>query len=432
MSATATSVPPTVADVPRPVSAASRPSTRERLLALDVFRGLTIAGMLLVNNPGSWGHIYPPLRHADWHGWTPTDLIFPYFLFIVGVTTHLSIAARRARGDDEGAIRRQILRRGALIFLFGLVLNWFPFFQWGTIPGDSAPSFLDRIVERLENLRIMGVLQRIGLAYVVAAFLTVATSVKRQVAIAGAILIGYWFVMTLLPVPDTGVVGAVAIHTRDGHLAAWLDRVLLDWRAQGLGSHLWIGGVTRPGAPPSWDPEGLLSTVPAVATTMLGVMAGRWIQQPRPLAERLNGLFGAGALGMTVGLMWHWSFPINKNLWTSSYVVFTAGMASVTLATIMWLVDAHGWRRWTKFFVIYGMNPIVAFVGSGILARLLYSILKVDYQGRRVSVVEAIYRTFVAWGLPPVDASLAFALSFVLLWFGILWLLYRRQIFLKV
>src|ERR687895_1057267 len=154
--------PPGV-DAPRkPVAASSPPASRERLLALDVFRGLTIAGMLLVNDPGNWSHIYPPLRHAEWHGWTPTDLIFPFFLFIVGVTTHLSIAARRARGDDDGTIRRQILRRGALIFLFGLLLNWFPGFQWGAIAGNPSPSFLDRVVERLEHLRIMGVLQRIG------------------------------------------------------------------------------------------------------------------------------------------------------------------------------------------------------------------------------------------------------------------------------
>jgi predicted acyltransferase len=429
MSTTAPPAPRQIPDVavatPSAAPSGAPAATRERLLALDVFRGLTIAGMLLVNDPGSWRHIYAPLRHADWHGWTPTDLIFPYFLFIVGVTTHLSIGARRARGEDDGAIRRQILRRGALIFLLGLLLNWFPFFQWGTIPGNPSPSFLDRVVERLEHLRIMGVLQRIGLAYTAAAFLTLRASVKQQLAVVAALLVGYWVAMTLLPVPDTGVLGAVAIHTKGGHLAAWLDRLVLDWRQYGLGNHLWAGSVT-------WDPEGLLSTVPAIATTMLGIMAGRWIMQPRPLAERLNALFATGALGMMAGLMWNWSFPINKGIWTSSYVVFTAGMAAVSLATIMWLVDVHGWRRWTAFFVIYGMNPIVAFVGSGILARVLYSILKVNYEGDRVSVVEAVYRTFVAWGLEPVNASLAFAVSFVLLWFAILWVLYRRKIFLKV
>jgi predicted acyltransferase len=410
---------------PRPVTAARTPDTRERLLSLDVFRGVTIAGMLLVNDPGSWRYIYDPLEHAAWHGWTPTDLIFPFFLFIVGVTTHLSIATRRARGDDEAAIRRQILRRGALIFLFGLLLNWFPGFQWGTIAGNPSPSFLDRVLERLEHLRIMGVLQRIGLAYTLAAFLTLRTTVKQQVGIVAGLLVGYWLLMTAIPVPGTGLRGAAAIDTKDGHLAAWLDRLLLDWRPYGLGNHLWAGSVT-------WDPEGLLSTLPAIGTAMLGVLAGRWISQRRPLGDRLKGLVVAGLVGIMVGQIWNLWFPINKGIWTSSYVVFTAGMACVTLAAIMWIVDARGWRGWTKFFVIYGMNPIVAFVGSGILARMLYSIFKVDYQGERVSIVEAIFRTFVSWGLEPIDASLAFALSFVVFWFVILWALYRRRIFLKV
>src|SRR5215216_702943 len=186
--------PPTPKPAPLP--------PRERLLSLDVFRGMTVAGMLLVNNPGSWGAIYPPLEHAKWHGWTPTDLIFPFFLFIVGITTHLSISTRRARGDDDGAIVRQILRRGALIFLFGLILSAFPFFQWGTIEGMSHPSFLDRVVYRLEHLRILGVLQRIGIAYTAAALLTLRTSLKQQVVILAALLYGYWIAMTLIPVPD--------------------------------------------------------------------------------------------------------------------------------------------------------------------------------------------------------------------------------------
>ena len=174
---------------------------RERLLSLDVFRGLTIAGMLLVNDPGSWGAIYPPLEHAPWNGWTPTDLIFPFFLFIVGITTYLSLNSRRARGDDEAAIRRQILRRGALIFLFGFLVNGFPFFTWGDVTGVADPTFLQRIVDRLYHWRIMGVLQRIGLAYLIAGLLTQRTTVKQQVVTIVALLFGYWFAMTILPVP---------------------------------------------------------------------------------------------------------------------------------------------------------------------------------------------------------------------------------------
>jgi predicted acyltransferase len=381
---------------------------------------MTVAGMLLVNNPGSWGSIYPPLEHAKWHGWTPTDLIFPFFLFIVGITTHLSLSTRRARGADEGAIVRQILRRGALIFLFGLILSAFPFFQWGTVPGVADPSMWDRIAYRAEHLRIMGVLQRIGVAYTCAALLTLRTSFKQQLAILAALLYGYWLVMTLVPVPGQGgLAGALLLDDPSTPLSAWLDRTVLGR------NHLWIGGVT-------WDPEGLLSTVPAIGTAMLGVFAGRWIAEPRPLAERLNGLFAVGSIGMVIGLMWSWVFPINKNLWTSSYVVFTAGMACVTLATCMWVIDVHKVRWWTKPFVIYGLNPMIAFLGSGLMARLIYSIIKVSYHGHDVSLQSAIYETLYASWLSPLNASLLFAVSFVLVWFGILAMLYRRNIVLKV
>jgi predicted acyltransferase len=409
--------PPAAAPAPTPTP---KP-VRERLLSLDTFRGLTVAGMLLVNNPGTWSAIFPPLEHAEWHGWTPTDLIFPFFLFIVGITTELSLGARRARGDDQGAIVRQILRRGALIFLFGLLLNWSPFFQWGTVEGIANPTFLDRVVYRVEHLRIMGVLQRIGLAYTIAALLTLRTTLRQQVLLLAALLYGYWFAMTLLPVPGEGMIGANALH-RPGHtLDAWVDRVLL------TPNHLWVGGGGLR------DPEGLLSTIPAAATAMLGVLAGRWIgQRQRGIHERLSGLFAAGAIAMMLGLMWHWSFPINKSLWTSSYTLFTAGMASVALATVMWVVDVHGWRAWTKPFVVYGTNPMIAFLGSGLMARYIYSIQKVDVGGRPVALETAIHDALFASWLSPRVASLAFALAFVALWYGILWAFHKRGIVFKV
>ena len=183
----------------------------------------------------------------------------------------------------------------------------------------------------------------------------------------------------------------------------------------------------------TYDPEGILSTFPAIATAMLGVLTGRWlVQREKPLLERITGLFAAGSLGMVVGLMWNWSFPINKNLWTSSYVIFTAGMACVALATIMWIVDYANVKWWTKPFVVFGVNPIVAFVGSGVMARLIYTLWKVDYNGRSISIQSAIYQSVFASWLPPRVASLAFALTFVLLWYGILLVLYRRKIILKV
>ncbi len=377
---------------------------RERLVALDVFRGLTIAGMLLVNNPGTWGAIYPPLRHAAWHGWTPTDLIFPFFLFIVGITTHLSLAARRARGDDDRALVRQVLRRGGVIILLGLLLSGFPFIpQYGF---------------DLSTMRIPGVLQRIGVAYIAAGLLSLRTSVRTQVAIVVALLVGYWAIMTLIPVPGTGAVGAAALATPDGSLAAWLDRTL-------LGDHLWRVAKT-------WDPEGILSTLPAIGTAMMGVFAGRWIASPRPLIERIASMFAIGSLAMVAGLMWNWWFPINKNLWTSSYVVFTAGMAAVAIATCLWLIDVRRVTWWTKPFVVFGVNPILAFVGSGMMARLMASIIKVERNGETVSLQRAIYDSGFASWLAPMNASLLYALCFVAFWFAILWVLYRKGVFLKV
>ena len=386
-----------------PAYLAAAPPRRERLVSLDVFRGLTVAGMLLVNNPGSWGAVYPPLGHATWHGWTPTDLIFPFFLFIVGITTHLSMTARRARGDDDAALRRQIIKRGALIVLFGFLVSTFPYWP----------------LTRFTDVRIPGVLQRIGVVYAFAALFTLRTTIRQQVLIVVALLYGYWFAMTLLPVPGSGGgIGANLLDDPSRTLAAWADRTL-------LGSHLWAGSRT-------WDPEGPLSTIPAIGTAMLGVLAGRWIAADRPLAERLSGLFAAGALALVMGLMWHWSFPINKGLWTSSYVLFTGGMAAVALATITWVIDANGVTWWTRPLVIYGMNPMVAFVGSGMMARTIYSLWTVSYGGNQVPVQSAVYQSVFASWLAPRTASLAFALCFVLLWYGILRTLWRRNLFLKV
>ena len=401
-------------------STVASPTTRERLLSLDVFRGATVAAMLLVNDPGTWSAMFPPLGHAAWHGWTPTDLIFPFFLFIVGITTHLSLSARRARGDDDSAILRQILRRGIIIYLLGFVLAMFPFYQWGAIESIPNATAWDRIVYRLEHVRILGVLPRIAIVYVCAALLTLRTTLRQQIVIIAALLFGYWFAMTLIPVPGENEIGALLLHTKDRNLAAYLDRVILG------ANHIWTGSVT-------YDPEGVLSTIPAIGTAMLGVIAGRWIaMREKPLLERIAGLLVVGSIGMVVGLMWNWSFPINKNLWTSSYVIFTAGMACVVLATIMWIVDFWNVKGWTKPFVVFGVNPIVAFVGSGIFARLIYTLWHVDYQGRSVSIQSAIYQMAFASWLPPRVASLAFAVTFVLFWYGILLVLYKRNIILKV
>lgn len=381
--------------------AESKPS--ERLIALDVFRGMTVAGMLLVNNPGSWGAIYPPLEHATWNGWTPTDLIFPFFLFIVGVTTHLSLSVRRRKGDDDAALRKQVIRRGILIVLIGWGMSAFPYYP----------------IERFTELRLPGVLPRIGVVYLICGLLTLNASVKQIVTMIAVLLYGYWFAMTLLPVPGGCEMGALCLNDPPRTLAAWLDRALLD-------GHLWKSSKT-------WDPEGPLSTVPAIGTAMLGVLTGRWLaQKERPLLERLMAMSAVGALLMVVGLMWNWSFPINKGLWTSSYVVFTAGMAALVIATITWIIDVQRVTWWTRPFVIYGVNPMVAFAGSGIMARIIYSLWKVEVDGKQISVEAAVYKTvFLSW-LEPRNASLAFAICFVAFWYGVLAVLYRRNWILKV
>ena len=378
----------------------SRPA---RLLALDVFRGLTVAGMLLVNQPGDWGAIYPPLAHAAWHGWTPTDLIFPFFLFIVGVTTHLSMEARRRRGDSERAIVGQIVRRSVAIVLCGLLLASFPWWP----------------LERITTMRFPGVLQRIGVAYLFGALLTRRGSLNIQVLLLVALLYGYWFAMTLLPVPGTGAMGQLVLDDPSASLAAWLDREV-------FGSHLWRSSRT-------WDPEGLLSTIPAIGTVMLGVFTGRWIGRSGTIQERLVGLFGAGALATMAGLMWNWSFPINKNLWTSSYVLFTAGVAAIALATCIWLIDVAGVKWWTMPFTWFGRNPLLAFLGTGLMSRTIYSLIRIDRPGgTSPSLQRVVYENAYASWLSPKDASLLFALSYVALWAAILWWLDRRRWYWKV
>ena len=397
---------------------APHPQLRERLVSLDVFRGLTIAGMLLVNNPGTWSAIYPPLEHAEWHGWTPTDLIFPFFLFIVGITTHLSLSSRRNRGASDRAIVQQILKRGGLIVLAGLLLGGFPYHGFVLhlpfgIQFDSATPGIG-----IATWRFTGVLQRIGVAYICAALLTMHSSLKQTVAMIAVLLIGYWVAMTLIPVPGYGL-GIYTLDRPEATLGAWLDRAVI-----GV-NHMWRGSKT-------WDPEGILSTFPAVGTAMLGVLAGRWIGSRRPLIERVAALFAAGAIGMVVGLIWNWAFPINKNLWTSSFVIFTAGLACVTLATCMWLIDVQGLRGWTRPFVIFGVNPLAAFIGEGLFSRLIYTLIRVPHNGDTVSVQSAIYQSAFASWLAPRNASLLFAICYVLLSFWLLRELYRRDIVIKV
>ncbi|HVS33931.1 MAG TPA: DUF5009 domain-containing protein [Thermoanaerobaculia bacterium] len=373
-------------------------SPRERLVSLDVFRGMTVAGMLLVNNPGTWSAIYWPLGHAAWHGWTPTDLIFPFFLFIVGVTTDLSL-----RGRPRGDAVRKIFRRGFLIILFGLLLNAFPFFWWGNIAGNPDPTFLERVVWRFDHLRYAGVLQRIGVVYIVAALISLFTTRRQQIAIAIVVLLGYWGLLTRGP-----------LEPPEATVAAAVDRAVLGT------DHIWAQSRT-------WDPEGPLSTIPAVATALCGILTAGWIRE-----RNLRALILVGIAGLVIGQLWGLVFPINKALWTSSYVVFTAGFACVMLALLILLIDVRGYRGWTKPFVVYGVNPMIAFLGSGIMARAIGSLIKIDYRGEATALQAASYKAFYEPYFTPRLASLLWALSFVMVWLGILWILYRKNWILKV
>ena len=363
-----------------------------RLVSLDAFRGLTIAGMLLVNNPGSWSAIHPPLRHAPWHGWTPTDLIFPFFLFIVGVAMTFSFAARAERGDDQRTLMLNAARRAAMLFGLGLLMHAFP-------------NYLD-----LSDLRIPGVLQRIALAYLLASALVLYLGRNAQVAAAAALLLGYWAAMMLVPVPG----GSAGVLEPGLDLGAWIDRAVFGE------NHLWRQART-------WDPEGLFSTLPAVATVLLGVFAGGWLRSHRDPATKTVGLVLAGSIGVVIGLMWHPLFPINKSLWTSSYVVFTAGMACLVLAACYWLIDVKGFTGWARPLVIFGVNAIAAFFLSGLFARLLTMI-----PAGGTTLKGFLYETLFTPFLSPVNASLAYAITFVMLWLGIMTVFYRYRIFLKV
>ena len=341
-----------------------------RLVSLDVFRGLTIAAMVIVNNPGTWAAAYPPLRHAAWHGLTATDVIFPFFLFIVGVAIPLS---------QPGPGR--VLRRAAVIFTLGLLLN---------VIGNPD----------LATVRIPGVLQRIALCYAAAAALYRTTSWRTQSVVIALLLLGYWAALTLVPVPGFGR----GVLTPEGNLAAWVDRAV-------LGPHVWK--VSR-----VYDPEGILSTLPAIATTLIGVLAGAWIRSGRTPRAIYMGFAWTGMAAILLGAAWSLAFPLNKSLWTSSYVLVTAGLALVIFAGCYQAIDVHGRRAWAAPLVVLGVNALALYFLSTLVAIVLAR------TGARAWMFE---HAFTPWA-SSVNASLAYALAFLLVWWAIMWGLYRTGV----
>jgi predicted acyltransferase len=362
----------------------------ERMRSLDAFRGLTIVGMILVNNPGASTDVYRPLEHAAWNGWTSADLIFPFFLFIIGVAVTLALTDARG-GADRLRLTGKIARRTLLIFGLGIFLNGFPLFDWSA-------------------LRIPGVLQRIAVCYASAALIALSMRPRRQAMTAVLLVLAYWLAMALTASPGT------AWLNPNGNLAAWVDDALLP-------GHLLHG---------NWDPEGVLSTVPAVATTLAGALAGHWIRAAQRPLERVAGLVVVGTAGIGLGLaMQHWC-PINKSLWSPSYVIFTAGVAADLLAVCYWLIDVRGWQRWATPFIVYGTNPIVAYVLSSLMAKemLLWRMTRPD--GSTTDLQRYIFESLSLPWASPVNASLLYAVSYVLLWLGITALLYRRGVLIKI
>jgi len=355
-----------------------------------VFRGITIAGMVLVNNPGSWEHIYWPLEHAQWHGWTPTDLVFPFFLFIVGVSIPLAFAKRLESGGSKRDLYLKIIKRTLIIFAIGLFLNGLPYF-------------------RLAEYRIPGVLQRIAVCYFFASIIFLNTKVRTQIAIAIGLLVFYWLLVKLVPAPGF----AAGDLTKEGSLPSYVDRVV-------FGKHVWAQAKV-------YDPEGLLSTIPAIATSLIGVLTGTWLRTEKTRYEKAAGMFVVGAVCVAIGWACNPFFVINKALWTSSYVLFTGGLALQFLSICYWLIDIKGYRRWAKPFEVFGLNAIALYVVADVIAMALGEI-KIGGD----SIGSWAYdHLFASWA-SPINASLAMAIAFVLVCLGLMWILYRRNIFLKV
>jgi predicted acyltransferase len=370
-------------------------TTGQRLESLDVFRGLTVAAMILVSTPGTWDAVYWPLDHATWNGWTPTDLVFPFFLFAMGAAVPVALARRR--GVPRG-VHRHVLRRAALLFGLGLLLNAIEAkspLVWSTFP-------------------ILGVLQRIAIVYVVVAWLTERSSRRTQLIVAALSLLGYWAAMKLVPVPGVGA----GVLTPDGNLATFIDRRV-------LGSHLSHG---------TWESEGLLSTVPAITTGLCGVFAGDWLMRSGSTRHRTVVLWFAGAAATLVGLLWDRAFPINKNLWTSSFTLFTAGVATELLAVSHWVLDLHRRRSWSVPFVAFGRNPLMAyFLSVGFDSVLTRSTLNTQSD---VSLKWEIYwHAFGSWTVRCCDAelgSLLYAITYVALWAIVVMLMYRKRVFVGI
>lgn len=367
-----------------PEPATTNPFPSNRLVSLDAFRRLTIALMVLVNDPGSGHDSYAPLKHSAWNGWTITDVVFPSFLWIAGVAITLSLGSRLAAGIPKSRLLMQAARRALMIYVLGLIVYAFP---------------LD-----LGTQRLLGVLQRIGICYFIAAAIYLYCGLRGQLLWIAGLLSSYWLLMTLVPVPGFGP-GRLDV---EGNLAHYVDRIV-------LGAHNYASTKT-------WDPEGIVSTLPAIATALFGVMAGHIIRIRRELTERVTWLFFAGNALIALGMICNVWLPINKKLWTTSFSLFMGGLDFVVLAMFIWVVDHLGYQRFVRPAVIMGMNSIAVYMASELGDELL------SVTGWH----HAVYSAFFAPNFSPANASLLYAIAYVLLMYAIAYFMYRRRWFWRV
>ena len=367
----------------------------KRLVSLDVFRGITIAAMILVNNTA--GKTYPQLRHIRWNGWHLTDLIFPFFLFIVGVAIVYALSSRIKIGRRPKDIYLKILRRAIILIVLGLLLN---------LPGFN-----------LSNFRIPGVLQRIAICYVIVSILVLNTSIKWQVYISIGLLIGYWLIIKLVPVPGYGA----GVLEPTGNLCGYIDGIILK-------GHTWPYAVAK-----GFDPQGILSTIPSISNVLFGVLAGHWLKSKKSELDKIVGLFVVGNFAVVSGFVISIWIPFNKKLGTPSFTIFVVGMALLFLGMCYWLIDLKGYKKWATTFLFFGKNAITVYFLSTFVASAMVFWLKIPQQdGNAISLKTFLYQTIFASWVNPVTAALLYAVTYVLIWFGLMSILYKKKIFIKV
>lgn len=383
---------PVSAGVQTETAPPSRPLT-ERVVSLDAFRGATMALMVLVNTPGDGGHVYAPLEHSEWNGWTPTDVVFPSFAWIIGVAITIVLARRLAAGVSRAQIFRQALRRAVILYVLGLIVYAYPHFD-------------------LSTQRVLGVLQRLAICYLIATAIYLTANIRGQVVWLISLLGGYWLLMTLVPVPGYGA-GRLDV---EGNFAHYIDRIV-------LGAHNYAYTKT-------WDPEGIVSTIPAIATVLFGIMAGHILRLERPLKQRALWLFAAGVVLLAAGEISNIWLPINKKLWTSSFSMFMAGLDFVIFAALVWLMDVRGHKRFARPLVIMGMNAITVYLVSELLDQV-FDVIRFSSGGHVVTLHWWLNSLFAAVA-SPINASLLFAIAYTLLMYLVAYVMYRCGWFLRV